>query len=59
LLQWNKIGVIKDPLWKGVYPNPFHMGFTHDSKKGYFVVLRPPPREWSQGWQPGVWRWWC
>lgn len=46
-LQWKKLGVIKDPLWKGVYPNPFHMGFSHDSKKGYFVVLRPPPREWG------------
>jgi hypothetical protein len=46
-LKWNKLGVIKDPLWKGMYPNPFHMGFTHDSKKGYFVVLRPPPGECS------------
>lgn len=27
------------------YPNPFHMSFSHDSKKGYFVVLRPAPRE--------------
>lgn len=25
------------------YPNPFHMGFSHDSKKGFFVVLRPAP----------------
>jgi hypothetical protein len=34
-MEWRKLGVIKDPLWKGVYPNPFHMGFSHDSKKGY------------------------
>jgi hypothetical protein len=24
------------------------MTFSHDSKKGYFVVLRPKPREWAR-----------
>ncbi|KAF8073208.1 hypothetical protein HT031_000869 [Scenedesmus sp. PABB004] len=42
--KWVKRGVIKDPLWRGEYPNPFHMAFSHDSKKAYFVVLRPPPQ---------------
>lgn len=42
-LKWKKLGVVSDPLWKGAFPNPFHMGFSHDSKKGYFVVLRPKP----------------
>lgn len=42
--KWKKLGVISDPLWKGEYPNPFHMAFSHDSKKGYFIVLRPPPQ---------------
>jgi hypothetical protein len=40
---WKKMGVLADPLWRGTFPNPFHMAFSHDSKKAYFVVLRPKP----------------
>lgn len=27
-LKWKKKGVIKDPLWKGEYPKPFHMAVS-------------------------------
>jgi hypothetical protein len=41
--QWKKIAHVEDPLWKGKYPNPFHMVFSLDSKKLYLSVLHPSP----------------
>ncbi|MGO1077481.1 hypothetical protein [Inquilinus sp. CA228] len=41
--QWKKIAHVEDPLWKGKYPNPFHMVFSLDSKKLYLSVLHPAP----------------
>lgn len=41
--QWKKIAHIEDPLWKGKYPNPFHMVFSLDAKKLYLSVLSPAP----------------
>ncbi len=41
--KWNKIAEIRDPLWAGRYPQPFHMVFTPDAKKLYLVILYPAP----------------
>lgn len=41
--NWKKIAHVEDPLWKGKYPNPFHMVFSIDSKKLYLSVLHPSP----------------
>ncbi len=41
--QWKKIAHIEDPLWRGKYPNPFHMVFSLDAKKLYLSVLHPSP----------------
>lgn len=41
--NWKKIAHVEDPLWKGKYPNPFHMVFSLDSKKLYLSVLHPSP----------------
>ena len=41
--NWKKIAHVEDPLWKGKYPNPFHMVFSLDSKKLYLSVLHPAP----------------
>ena len=41
--KWHKIAHVEDPLWRGKYPNPFHMVFSLDSKKLYLSVLHPPP----------------
>ena len=41
--NWKKIAHVADPLWKGKYPNPFHMVFSIDSKKLYLSVLHPSP----------------
>jgi hypothetical protein len=41
--KWKKIAHVEDPLWKGKYPNPFHMVFSLDSKKLYLSVLHPAP----------------
>lgn len=41
--KWKKIAHVEDPLWKGKYPNPFHMVFSIDSKKLYLSVLHPAP----------------
>jgi hypothetical protein len=41
--KWKKIAQVADPLWKGKYPNPFHMVFSLDSKKLYLSVLHPSP----------------
>lgn len=41
--NWKKIAHVEDPLWKGKYPNPFHMVFSIDSKKLYLSVLHPAP----------------
>jgi hypothetical protein len=43
--KWKRLGSITDPLWRGMYPNPFHMGFGHGPSDGkaYFVVARPAP----------------
>lgn len=34
---------IEDPLWRGKYPNPFHMVFSMDGAKLYLSVLHPAP----------------
>jgi thiocyanate desulfurase len=41
--KWRKIAHVADPLWKGKYPNPFHMVFSLDCKKLYLSVLHPAP----------------
>jgi hypothetical protein len=41
--NWKKIAHIEDPLWRGKYPNPFHMVFSMDSKKLYLSILHPAP----------------
>jgi len=41
--KWKKVAHIEDPLWRGKYPNPFHMVFSIDSSKLYLSVLHPSP----------------
>jgi thiocyanate desulfurase len=41
--KWRKIAHVEDPLWRGKYPNPFHMVFSLDGKKLYLSVLHPSP----------------
>ncbi len=41
--KWKKVAHIEDPLWRGKYPNPFHMVFSMDGKKLYLSVLHPSP----------------
>jgi hypothetical protein len=41
--QWQKIAHVEDPLWRGKYPNPFHMVFSLDSSKLYLSILHPSP----------------
>ncbi|MCB4771566.1 hypothetical protein LGR54_23425 [Ancylobacter sp. Lp-2] len=41
--NWKKIAHVEDPLWRGKYPNPFHMVFSLDAKKLYLSVLHPSP----------------
>lgn len=41
--NWKKIAHIEDPLWRGKYPNPFHMVFSLDGSKLYLSVLHPSP----------------
>jgi hypothetical protein len=41
--KWTKIAHIEDPLWRGKYPNPFHMVFSLDGSKLYLSVLHPSP----------------
>ena len=41
--KWRKIGHVEDPLWRGKYPNPFHMVFSMDSSKLYLSILHPSP----------------
>ncbi len=41
--KWKKIAHIEDPLWRGKYPNPFHMVFSLDGSKLYLSVLHPSP----------------
>jgi hypothetical protein len=41
--NWKKIAHIEDPLWRGKYPNPFHMVFSMDSSKLYLSILHPAP----------------
>jgi hypothetical protein len=41
--NWRKLAHVEDPLWRGKYPNPFHMVFSLDSKKLYLSVLHPAP----------------
>lgn len=41
--KWTKCAHVEDPLWKGKYPNPFHMVFSLDSSKLYLSVLHPAP----------------
>jgi hypothetical protein len=41
--KWKKIAHIEDPLWRGKYPNPFHMVFSLDGSKLYLSVLHPAP----------------
>ncbi|MBV9968824.1 MAG: hypothetical protein JO228_02480 [Xanthobacteraceae bacterium] len=41
--KWKKIAHIEDPLWRGRYPNPFHMVFSLDGSKLYLSVLHPSP----------------
>ncbi|KAI9030567.1 hypothetical protein DFJ74DRAFT_702858 [Hyaloraphidium curvatum] len=40
--KWKRLGVIRDPLWKGMYPSPFHMTFHPIyPNKVYIAVLNP------------------
>jgi thiocyanate desulfurase len=41
--KWKKIAHVEDPLWRGKYPNPFHMVFSLDSSKLYLSILHPSP----------------
>ena len=41
--NWKKIAHVEDPLWRGKYPNPFHMVFSMDGSKLYLSVLHPAP----------------
>ena len=41
--NWKKIAHVEDPLWRGKYPNPFHMVFSMDSSKLYLSILHPSP----------------
>ena len=41
--KWTKIAHVEDPLWRGKYPNPFHMVFSMDSSKLYLSILHPSP----------------
>jgi hypothetical protein len=41
--KWKKIAHVEDPLWRGKYPNPFHMVFSMDSSKLYLSILHPSP----------------
>ena len=41
--KWKKIAHVEDPLWRGKYPNPFHMVFSLDGSKLYLSVLHPSP----------------
>jgi hypothetical protein len=41
--KWRKIAHVEDPLWRGKYPNPFHLVFSLDSKRLYLSVLYPAP----------------
>jgi thiocyanate desulfurase len=41
--QWRKVAHVEDPLWRGKYPNPFHMVFSMDSSKLYLSILHPSP----------------
>ena len=41
--KWRKIAHVEDPLWRGKYPNPFHMVFSMDGSKLYLSILHPSP----------------
>ena len=41
--KWKKVAHVEDPLWRGKYPNPFHMVFSMDSSKLYLSILHPSP----------------
>ena len=41
--KWKKLAHVEDPLWRGKYPNPFHMVFSMDSSKLYLSILHPSP----------------
>jgi hypothetical protein len=41
--KWRKVAHIEDPLWRGKYPNPFHMVFSLDGSKLDLSVLHPSP----------------
>ena len=41
--KWHKVAHVEDPLWRGKYPNPFHMVFSMDSSKLYLSILHPSP----------------
>lgn len=41
--NWGKVAHVEDPLWRGKYPNPFHMVFSLDSSKLYLSILHPSP----------------
>ena len=41
--NWRKVAHVEDPLWRGKYPNPFHMVFSLDSSKLYLTILHPSP----------------
>ena len=46
---WRRVAGLGDPSWRGVYPNPFHMGFTPDGKKLYVTLWWPSPSTNSVG----------
>jgi hypothetical protein len=41
--NWKKIAHVEDPLWRGRYPNLFHMVFSMDGSKLYLSILHPSP----------------
>jgi hypothetical protein len=42
--KWRKTSTfVKDPLWKGEFPSPFHLCFSMDGSKMFVSVLHPKP----------------
>ncbi len=48
--KWRKVAHVEDPLWRGKYPNPFHMVFSMDSSKLYLSILHPRRRPAASWW---------
>jgi thiocyanate desulfurase len=54
--NWKKIAHIEDPLWRGKYPNPFHMVFSMTAQNSICRSFIPPWRRagsWLSTPRPG------